>query len=277
MEQYVLLCENSIDGILTGVYEAYRLKKDEALDSHDRIHLMVEEPMIPMLCTSYLTVVTDTDKAQKVIRTLQRELGNGNYYDLCLAMVSDGENKADAVYHTIVTGLREHDRKIMERLGEDAIHQTFTYYRRAVRELNKWIEFLRFEELENGILYAKIGTKSDILSFLMPHFADRLPADNFIVYDETRGIFGLHPQYNQWYLVTDRNFDGSNLRFSQEETVYRELFTCFCEKIAITERINPELQYNMLPLWMRKYMIEFDSNKLKRTKKRQYSVLFNEV
>ena len=50
MEQYVLLCENSIDGILTGVYEAYRLKKDEALDSHDRIHLMVEEPMIPYCC-----------------------------------------------------------------------------------------------------------------------------------------------------------------------------------------------------------------------------------
>ena len=47
----------------------------------------------------------------------------------------------------------------------------------------------------------------------------------------------------------------------------QEIFVCnvipFCEKIAITERINPDLQRNMLPLWMRKYMIEFGNNKLK--------------
>ena len=65
--------------------------------------------------------------------------------------------------------------------------------------------------------------------------------------------------FEDTFNYVDKNGDDSNLRFSQEEAAYRELFTRFCEKIAIQERINPELQRNMLPLWMRKYMIEFSN------------------
>lgn len=266
MEEYVLICDNSIDGILTGVYDAYQFKKEEGLESHDCIHLQVEEPPIHRLCTSYYRINTDRNKSGKVIRTLKHELGEANFYDLCLAMASNGEDKADAVYHTIVIGLREHDRRILERLQVEAVQKTFSYRRGASRELNHWREFLRFEELENGILFAKIGAKSNILSFLMPHFSDRLPADNFVIYDEKREFFGLHPQYKQWYLVSGSDFDENSLQYSESETVYRELFTGFCEKIAIEARINPNLQCNMLPMWFRKYMVEFESVNIKNTK-----------
>lgn len=258
MEEYVFICEDSIDGILTGIYHAYEYKKEEGIETHECLHLSVTNPDTRRLFTTYLEVETDREKAQKVIRTLIREFGEDTYYDLCLAMVSNAEDKADAVYHTVVTGLQNHDRNVMLRLQEDAVHRTFSYQRFASRELNHWREFLRFEELENGILYAKIGPKSNILAFLMPHFADRLPADNFVVYDEKRGIFGLHPQYKQWYMVSGKDFDEHSLQFSQKEAVYRELFTRFCERIAIESRENPALQKNMLPLWFRNYMVEFD-------------------
>ena len=255
--EYALICEDSIDGILSGIYEAYQIKKEEQIDSHDRIHLLTEEPYIQRLSCYYQHIETDRGKAEKVIRTLKKEFGESGFYDLCLAMVSKGEEKADAVYHTVVLGLRTHDKRILERLHVEAVSRTFSYYRRTSRELNHWREFLRFEELENGILYARITPKSDILTFLIPHFADRLPADNFIIYDENRGIFGLHPQFHDWYLVTHQNFDTSMLHFSQNETIYRELFTCFCQSVAIQERKNPGLQMNMLPKWFRPYMVEF--------------------
>ena len=116
---------------------------------------------------------------------------------------------------------------------------------------------MRFEELENGILYAKIGTKNHILPFLVPHFADRLPAENFVIYDEVRGEFALHPSLKQWYLVTNHEFDEKELVFSEEEKIYRELFTEFCNTIAIEERINLKLQTQMCALWYRPYMVEF--------------------
>lgn len=257
MEEYVFICEDSIDGILTGVYEAYQFKKEEGIESHDLLHLAAKEPEIHRLFTLYINVETDREKSAKVIRTLKKELGESTYYDLCLALTCSDEEKADAVYHTIVLGLKYHDRNVLARLHEAAVHKAFSCRRNAANELHYCQEFLRFEELENGILYAKIGPKNHILPFLVPHFADRLPADNFVIYDENRGEFALHPRYKQWYLVTSHDFDENELVFSEEEQVYRELFTEFCNTIAIEERINLKLQRQMAPLRYRPYMVEF--------------------
>lgn len=258
MEGYVFICEDSIDGILTGVYEAYQFKKEEKIESHDMLHLAVREPDTRRLFTQYIMIETDYTKSAKVISTLKRELGESTYYDLCVALLSTDEEKADAVYHTIVIGLKYHDKNVLARLHDEMVHKTFVCRRNAANELHYCKEFLRFEELESGILYAKIGPKNHVLPFLMPHFADRLPADDFVIYDEKRGEFGLHPKYKQWYLVNDTEFNTDKLVFSEEEQVYRELFTEFCETIAIEARINPKLQRQMVALRYRPYMVEFN-------------------
>lgn len=257
MEEYVLICEDTIDGILTGVYEAYAFKKERGIQSHEQLHLAVKEPAARRLFTQYRIVETDREKSEKVIRTLKKELGEETYYDLCLAMLCDNEEKADAVYHTIVIGLACHDRRVLARLHEEAVHKAFSCMRNASNELHSCKEFLRFEELANGILYAKIGPKNHVLPFLMPHFADRLPSENFVIYDEKRGEFGLHPRRKPWYLVKNKDFKEDGLVFSKEEAAYRELYTQFCQTIAIEERKNPKQQRQMLPLRYRPYMTEF--------------------
>lgn len=261
MEEHVLICEDSIEGILTGIYEAYQYKKNHGINSHDWIHLEVKEPDICRLFTCYTKVETDSEKAEKVSRTIKRELGDAVFYDLCLAMVSYDEDKADAVYHTVVIGLKCHDRNVLSRLQEPAVQRAFTCQRRSGNELHHYREFLRFAELESGILYAKIGAKAHILPFLMPHFSDRLPADNFVIYDELSNVFGLHPKYKQWYLVSGADFDEKALVFSKAEAEYSELFTHFCKSIAIESRKNPKLQMNMLPLRFRQYMVEFERDR----------------
>ncbi len=257
MEEYVFICEDSLEGIFSGVYEVYEFKKEEGIESHDMLHLAVKEPDMHRLFTQYIRLETDEEKAKKVIRTIKRELGEHTYYDLCLAAICADEEKADAIYHTIVTGLKYHDKNVFARLHDKAVHKAFACRRNAANELHYCKEFLRFEELQNGILYAKIGPKNHVLPFLVTHFADRLPADNFVIYDETRGEFALHPRYRQWYLVTNHEFDERELVYSEEEQVYRELFTEFCQTIAIEERINLKLQRQMCALRYRPYMVEF--------------------
>lgn len=259
MEEYVLICEDTIEGILTGVYEAYQLKKETGIESHNMIHLAVKEPDMMRLFTHYDNIKTDNDKACKVMNTIKRQLGDDTYYQLCLAMMSDFEEKADAVYHTIVLGLKMHDRCVMDRLYDYYVNKAFSYSRAAGNELHHFKEFLRFAELENGILYARINAKHNILSFLMPHFADRLPADNFVIYDGVSKTFGLHPIYKQWYLVSGMDIDEDSLVYSSMEKEYQELFKGFCSSIAIESRVNPKLQMNMLPLRFRPDMTEFKS------------------
>lgn len=262
MEEYVLICEDSIDGILTGIYEAYVYKRMQGIDTHNRIHVQAGEPQSYRLFTTYESVETQPEKAAKVTATLQRELGQEAYYFLCLAMSSYKEDKADVVYHTVVSGLMHHDRNVFARLAEDAVNKAFSYARGANNELLHLKGFLRFQELEDGILYAKIAPKNHILEFLTPHFVDRFPGESFVIYDEGRNIFALHAKYKSWYLYSlgDEQFDEKNLVFSEEEQEYQALFRHFVNKIAIVERENLSLQQNNLPLRFRPYMCEFSES-----------------
>lgn len=257
MEEYVLLCEDSAEGILTGVYEAYQFKKKRGIESHDCIHLAAKESDMHRLFTEYNKIQTDHGKAEKVTNTIIRQLGNETWYRLSMAMVSCLEEKTDAVYHTIVLGLKMQDKHITDRLQEDCVHQVFQCARASDNELCHLKQFLRFSELENGMLYARIDAKHHILPFLMPHFADRLPADNFVIYDENTQTFGLHARFKKWYLMQGADFDEEKLVYSGVEEEYQKLFKQFCDSIAIEARINPKLQMNMLPLRFRPNMTEF--------------------
>ncbi len=122
------------------------------------------------------------------------------------------------------------------------------------------IEFTRFAELEGGVLYAKINVKHHILPFLMPHFADRLPSENFMIYDEGTDVYGLHPMRQQWYLVQGMEIDQDMLKQTAAEEDYQELFKRFCKTIAIESRTNKRLQTGFLPLRFRPNMTEFQTS-----------------
>ena len=258
MEEYVLICEDTIEGILTGVYDAYQLKKENGIESHNTIHLSVKEPDMMRLFTHYDNIATDNNKAGKVINTIKCQLGDDTYYQLCLAMVSGFEEKADAVYHTIVIGLKMHDRCVMDRLYDYYVNKAFSFSRAAGNELNHFREFLRFAELESGILYARIDSKHNILSFLMPHFSDRLPAENFVIYDQIRKYAVIHPKGRGCFFISNEQFMQLEENIPQQMDIFENLWKIYFESTDIRERLNEHCQINMCPKWYRKNMSEFE-------------------
>lgn len=257
MEETILICEDSIEGILTGVYRAYELKKD-----HDTIHLQTTDIGNYRLFATYDEIETDAEKSAKVLRTIYRRFGEEAYTQLCQAMVSYDSDKADAVYHTIVVGISGHYRgMLMDHLSNRHIQKVFQLSRNTGIEIHHLLGFLRFQELQNGVLLARYSPKNDITAMIMPHFADRLPKEDFAIYDEQRKYYAVHPKGKQWYLVRGELplFNEQELYSEQEET-YQKLYRHFCETIAIIERKNLHLQRNMLPLRFRKHMVEFVKN-----------------
>ena len=248
-------CEDSIEGIFTAIYNVY---EDKCSHTDTRISLTDEL----FLFAEYITVQTDVHKARKVINTLCRRFGQEDYWKVCMALASFEQEKAQAVYQTIVNGLTENSRvgHLLDNLANESVHRTFTLFRATNNEYLHLRGFIRFSELENGVLYAKINPKNNVLTFLMPHFADRFPLENFMLYDGGRQLFGIHPAGSDWYLVQEReeNFNEELFQMSKGELRYQELFQYFCHKIAIKERKNLTLQRNMLPLRFRENMIEFD-------------------
>jgi len=250
----VYRCQDTLESVFTAIYNAYEEKRN-----HGDTLISLDEELY--LFAEYVDVITDEEKATKVIRTLKQRFGEHDYLWLCYALATETQDKAQAVYQTIVEGLRCRvaQNHLFDGLAGEYVHRAFVLARNVSRECQHLMGFLRFQELENKILYAPIGPKNNIITFLLPHFADRFPMENFMIYDEKRGILGLHPAGREWYLV--RNCEDPKeagaFRLSVEEEAYQELFRYFCRKIGIEERKNLKLQRNMLPLRFRDYMVEF--------------------
>lgn len=255
MELY-LICEDSLEGIFTGIYEAYVLRRP-----HQELHLLVGEEDNLRLFAEYREIETDNTKAVKVARTVDREFGRENFMCICRALASNDRTKGEAIYKTVAAGLSMRDpRRVMSNLANEHVMKVFELARFSANEANRLIEFIRFRELANGILYARTGPPNNVLTFVMPHFADRLPLENFVIFDEGRGIYGLHPAGSDWYVVSgEPGQEPAALArgWSADEIKYAGLFTAFFHTIAIEARNNPKLQRNMLPLRYREYMTEF--------------------
>lgn len=251
----VYQCEDSLEGIFTAVYNAY----EDRSDINDTLISITQELY---LFAEYIPVETDQRKALKVINTLRRRFGEGDYMSICMALASSDAEKAQCVYRTIVLGLDKNTLPghLLDNLADNSVNRVFSLARGANNEYLHLRGFTRFAELEQGILYSKIGPKNNVLTFLMPHFADRFPMENFILYDEKRELFGIHPAGKEWFLVKEsgEEFQEENLKYSEREQEYQQLFRYFCKKIAIESRENTDLQQNMLPLRFREYMAEFN-------------------
>ena len=219
-------CEDSLEGIFTAIYNTY----EDHSPVRDTVVTTIEENL---LFSESVEVVPDPEKTVKVIRTLKRRFGEEDYESLCLALSSPKPEKAQAVYRTIAKGLSEKcpPGHLLDAMADTYVNQTFSLARGAGNEYHHLKGFTRFEELENTILYSKIAPKNNILTFLMVHFADRFPMEDFLVFDAGRYLFGIHPAGKPWYTLQGKDawerVQSETEKLSTEEMHYREHFRSF--------------------------------------------------
>lgn len=254
----IWVCEDSQEGIFTGIYDAWAsgYKKEECV-------IQVGEIGNYRLFAQYFSVKTEEEKAWKVAKTILRRMGERAYRHICSAISSTDQEKGNAVFHTLILGFAMEDAsKAMTYLSNPYVGKVFTLSRQVYNEVHHFMEFLRFRQLEIGILFAKIHPKNDILTHITPHFADRLPMEDFIIYDSVREKMAIHPKKKRWSIVQDKNFQIEKTKEeSKDEEQIQELFRSFCKTIAVKERENKELQRQMLPLKFRDNMPEFEESK----------------
>lgn len=252
-EHYILVCEDSETGILTGVYEAYERKLN-----HDSTILQVGEEENLRLFAEYIRIVPSQEKTDKVIRTIRRRFGAETLRIILEALASTDSSKGHMVYRMIVFGLRGgYKGQLIDCLSQESVIKTVALSTTVWHEIHHFYGFLRFQELASGILYAKIKPKANLLKFLGDHFADRFPLENFMIYDEAHDCWLMHEAGKGWFTVAgDLVQTDGLLTFSSDEWMIQELFCHFVNKIAINERENLALQQQMLPLRFRSNMIE---------------------
>ena len=170
----VFECEDSSDGIFTGIYDAW----DSRL-GHANVRLQLQGMHTLELFTQYRQVVPDAGKAEKVARTIRRKMGKESYQIIFRAAMAKSGEKADCIYRTLVQGLSSHISEkeaaaILEHLTDPAICKVFELSRRVWHEAHHYMGFVRFSELKNGVLFSEIEAENQVLPLLADHFANRL-------------------------------------------------------------------------------------------------------
>ena len=253
MTETILLCQPTSEGILTGVYTAYEWKLNP-----NTTHLQLGEVENYQLFSDYKEIKTDRKKAVKVDRSLRRRFSSYTVESLWYAMASDDEKRGDAVYHTIARGLAgAYTGELMYYLQDPYVNLTAKLRQKVCNEAHHYKGFVRFAELESGVLYSEIEPQNEVLPFLGEHFADRFPGENFIIRDKVRGIYLVHERGREYYLFREQKPQKHPLPYSHKEEQIQELFRRFVHTVSIKERENLKLQQQLLPLRFRSDMIEF--------------------
>ena len=249
----VFLCEDNLDGILTGVYDAW----DSGL-GHENVRLDLEEGYSMELFCSCRTVRTDLVKAEKVLRTVARRMGREAEEAVCFASACPEREKADAVYRLIVRGLSMTDgHRAVHCLQDPSVSLVMKLRQKAWHEAHRMMGFLRFEELENQVLYAQIEPAYDVLSLIAPHFAERFLRENWIIHDKKRAQAAVHRAGGGFFLADASFLTQAYLERHPQERGFQMMWKAFCESAAIEERRNPACQQKLLPLRFRHCMTEF--------------------
>lgn len=271
----VYICSDTVTGIFSGIYDAWKEKdareekavgkdvwkgKDEAEVCGIAIAGKVEQELF----CEYVEVEEDGHKAEAVEKLIRRHLGAQAYWDIYHAVLSEDPDKGDAILGTMLAARKIPDStKIMEHLSHPQVEKVFELSRKVGGEAHNLKGFVRFRELANGVLYSRVTPKAQVLTCLAPHFADRLPQENWMIHDAVHGMYVVHEAGKQWVLVWDDRGDlieGDPIgvgRVSEKEREYAGLWKVFCDTIAIESRKNARCQLQHLPLRYRPNMVEF--------------------
>jgi probable DNA metabolism protein len=240
----ILLYDGSFEGFLSLVYEVYYEKL--------QVSSIVKKLPETLQFERFHEIFTDESKARKVLDAITKHFT---------------KEQQHTIFHTVLCDTREYEMALLEyiRIGfkntkelRNITNPNLFYIQNLEKELlslvHKMYGFTRFEELEDGTLYAKIETKFNIVPFLGDHFCKRLGNIPFIIHDVKRSLAFIKNDTLR-EIRSIASFDTPT--FSSEEENFKALWKSFFKAAAVESRHNPKLQQSWVPLLYRTYMSEF--------------------
>ena len=248
----VFTCYDNFESMMTCIYDAWAARL-----GHSNIRLQTEPVGNLELFCEYRHIDTEMEKVQKVIRSIHKKISFQAYQYVYAASLSSHEEKLDRIYRFLVLGFAC-GNAVLDMLHQPEVQAIFELQRSVYNETHKFREFVRFDRLENQILFSVIEPKSHVLTLLAPHFEDRMPSENWMIIDKNHMIALIHPLEQKSFLSPLTKEELSFLENSRQDTdLYSELWKTFFHSVAIKERKNARCQRNLMPLWFRKNMTEF--------------------
>lgn len=251
------LCSDTQVGLFSAIYEAGLSRY-----GHRFVRILILPPngcYDQKLFAEYIPVKEHYKKMQSVLRLIQDRLSYRVYHSVMSASASTFPDRGDVIYQFITYAFSMGD-KVCDAMQLPFVKRMFEIQRRVQNEAHYLREFIRFREVQSSppLLAATIEPTHHVLPMIMDHFCQRFAEEAFVILDYAHREAAFHTTKNNWVLKTLSEEETKQLyELCEQQEEYVGLWKTFFEHITIEERINRDLQRNMLPIHYRKHLTEF--------------------
>lgn len=205
------------------------------------------------LFSEFLNAGADPARAAAMRDFFERRGSAESWHHARCAFLSEAAGCESAVlaYASLVAGK---GRAADDMLADDRVKRVHGLSASVGGEAHMFKGFVRFKELADKTLYAKIEPDHNILPLLTGHFRARLGEFSWVIHDARRGLAALHFNGELIYAPLTQ---ARALEFDGREERVQALWRQFFKTAAIKERANPKLQRQNVPLKYRRNLTEF--------------------
>ncbi len=245
---YIYIYDGTIDGLLTIVYDCMKKKQVPRF-------VYIEKDYIPNLIDQVLFIQSDVIKANKMIDAIRYKVSEMTLYYVYVVFLSGKIEKSNFIVRYLIYAFK-YGKNINYMKSLDCIIDLHHYHRQVKGEAHLLSGFLRFKELSNHVLYAKIEPDNDVLHLLADHFEERLKNEIWMIHDAKRSKIALYNR-KEYVIVDADNLDLSAFETTEDE--YMKLWKQYFKNISIKERENKRCQMHFMPKKYWKNMLETES------------------
>lgn len=253
----VYLFDNTLDGLLTAVFDSFFLKQQD-------VTLLAKGEQLPLFADKPHQVVTDAEKVSRVWKGLEKQLSREALHMITISWLSEERVLNQPMFNMICKVFRQ-QRDISHNASDDDVLAVRNTCRRVLHEALRMKQFIRFQKAKDGMYLAVVSPDHNVLPLITDHFSDRFNDQPWLIYDAKRH-YGYNYDGESVIRITFENeaevpFDLLNGNMdadilSEDDQLFQELWRTYFKAICIKERLNPKKQLSDMPRRYWKYITE---------------------
>ncbi len=242
----VYVYDGSFYGLLCAIFECY-YNHEYPADIKEDLNLQAQ------LFCDYFHVRTDNEKAERVIRSILSKISAKALYCIYCVYLSHIDGKEMQIFDFLAAGYR-FGASVINRMNLDCVANVVNTAQTISAEAEKYLGFVRFKKLKDGIYYSEIEPKNRILHIISNHFCKRFQSMPFLINDLThKECIFYNGKSSEIYEVNS----SPSLEYCDDEQSFSDMWKEFYDTIEIKERHNEKCRMSHMPKRYWKYMTEF--------------------
>ena len=262
----VYLFDKTHDRLLSAVFDSFYLHQQPEF-------LLAEGEQLPLFADEPHRVVTDSEKAERVWKGLEKNLSKDGLHMITISWLSEERALNQPLFNFICKVFRLKVKNLEQNASDPDVLEVRNTCRRVLHEQLRMKQFIRFQKAKDGTYLAVVSPDHNVLPLITAHFQDRFNDQPWLIYDAKRH-YGYYYEAspdpsNRWGDVVRVTFEDEaavpfdltngkldNDVLSENDKLFQDLWRTYFKAICIKERLNPRKQLSDMPRRYWKYMTE---------------------